>query len=86
MAKSVVGVLDELQKSVADLTEIMGALGALPAVTASDNGKTLLVVDGEWTVASIPSQLPAVTGDDEGKVLMVDSEGAWGADNLPTQE
>ena len=55
----------------------------LPAVSASDNGKVLMVVDGKWAAAAIPSQLPAVTSSDSGKVLTVSAQGAWGAAALP---
>lgn len=30
--------------------------GALPAVTADDNGKVLMVVDGAWAIASLPAE------------------------------
>lgn len=55
----------------------------LPVVSASDNGKVLMVVDGKWAAAAIPSQLPAVTSSDSGKVLTVSAQGAWGAAALP---
>ena len=55
----------------------------LPAVSASDNGKVLMVVNGQWAAAAIPSQLPAVTSSDSGKVLTVSAQGAWGAAALP---
>lgn len=55
----------------------------LPEVSASDNGKVLMVVDGHWAAAAIPSQLPAVTSSDSGKVLTVSAQGAWGAAALP---
>lgn len=55
----------------------------LPEVSASDNGKVLMVVDGMWAAAAIPSQLPAVTSSDSGKVLTVSAQGAWGAAALP---
>ena len=55
----------------------------LPAVTSADNGKVLMVVEGKWAAAAIPSQLPAVTTEDAGKVLTVDAEGAWDAASLP---
>lgn len=32
-----------------------GGSSELPAVTSSDNGKVLMVVDGAWAAASIPS-------------------------------
>lgn len=52
----------------------------LPAVTSSENGQVLKVVNGAWTAADAPSGLPAVTGADNGKVLTV-SSGAWAAAN-----
>lgn len=55
----------------------------LPEVSASDNGKVLMVVNGQWAAAAIPSQLPAVTSSDSGKVLTVSAEGDWGAAALP---
>ena len=54
-----------------------GGLGIeLPTVTATDNGKVLMVVNGEWAVGTVSSQLPAVTASDDGKVLMV-VDGTW---------
>jgi len=50
----------------------------LPAVTENDNGKTLSVIDGEWSAAKPASALPAVTENDNGKVLSVVG-GAWAA-------
>ena len=49
----------------------------LPAVTDSDNGEVLTVVEGAWGKAAIPSQLPAVTPEDVGKVLTVNEDGEW---------
>lgn len=35
--------------------EVAAALGTLPAVTASDNGKVMRVVNGAWAAAQLPS-------------------------------
>lgn len=51
----------------------------LPAVTADDNGKALLVSGGEWGAGTLPAELPAVTAADAGKVLTVNAEGQWEA-------
>ena len=56
----------------------------LPAVSASDNGKVLMVVEGKWAVGTIPSQLPAVTSSDAGDVLTVNESGVWAAAALPS--
>lgn len=32
------------------------AIDGLPSVTASDNGKVLIVADGAWTVGAIPTE------------------------------
>lgn len=53
-----------------------GSGSALPAVTASDNGKLLTVVEGAWAKADATKELPTVTADDNGKVLKV-VDGAW---------
>lgn len=58
------------------------AIDGLPAVTSTDNGKTLQVANGAWTVATAASGLPSVTSSDNGKVLRV-VEGAWAAAELP---
>ena len=54
----------------------------LPDVTAADNGKVLMVVNGEWAVSSIPAELPSVTSADNGKVLGV-VEGVWAVSGEP---
>ena len=64
------------EKILANLAGTGGLGIELPAVTASNNGQVLMVVNGKWTVASIPSQLPAVTADNNGAVLKV-TNGAW---------
>ena len=48
----------------------------LPAVTSSDNGDVLTVVDGAWAKSTPTSELPAVTSSDNGDVLTV-VEGSW---------
>lgn len=48
----------------------------LPDVTASDNGKVLKVVSGEWAKADETKELPTVSASDNGKMLKVVS-GAW---------
>ena len=53
-----------------------GSGSALPAVTATDNGDVLTVVNGAWAKASAPTELPAVTAEDDGDVLTV-VDGAW---------
>lgn len=75
----------KMTKALEDIAERLVGVSVteLPEVSASDNGKVLMVVDGKWAAAAIPSQLPAVTSSDSGKVLTVDAEGAWGAAALP---
>lgn len=46
------------------------ATAILPAVTAADNGKVLMVQNGAWVAASI-DELPEVTVEDNGKILKV---------------
>ena len=63
--------------------EMEGSSGSnLPEVSASDNGKTLQVVSGEWSTGV--KGLPAVTSDDNNKTLQV-IEGEWttGVKGLP---
>ena len=68
--KDVVGALDEIREAI----EENGS--ELPAVTSTDNGKILKVVNGKWDKGDAPSGLPAVTSEDNGDVLTV-VEGQW---------
>lgn len=55
------------------LQKIAGRVSAvkLPAVTAADNGKVLMVKSGAWAAGVIPDELPEVTVEDNGKILKV---------------
>lgn len=55
----------------------------LPAVSSTDNGDVLTVVNGKWAKAAVTKELPAVTAEDNGSVLKV-VDGAWdkGTDNI----
>ena len=77
--------MGKMTKAMEDIAEKLVGVNVteLPEVSASDNGKVLMVVNGKWAAAAIPSQLPAVTSSDSGKVLTVSAEGAWGAAALP---
>ena len=57
----------------------------LPIVSASDNGKILRVVNGQWAASDETVELPAVSGDDDDKVLTV-VDGAWAAAALPADD
>lgn len=61
----------------------------LPAVSSTDNGKVLKVVNGAWAVGADEKgdTLPTVSGDDDGKVLkVVDGEWGVGADATAAAE
>lgn len=66
--------------------ELESTESELPAVTSSDNGDVLTVVEGEWTNAEPQGGLPVVTSADEGKFLRVNSSGEWVAETVPEAE
>lgn len=67
------------------LAEVAGSTIELPAVSSTDNGDVLTVVEGKWAKAEAPEELPAVTTSDEGNALIVDSEGKWAKSAIPSQ-
>ena len=69
--------LNKLENGVAN-----ASAKELPAVSGTDNGKILTVVEGVWAKADSPSELPVVTGADNGNVLTV-VEGSWAKANSP---
>ena len=44
--------IDGMITAIADLIDTDGLPGALPAVTATENGKIMKVVEGEWALAA----------------------------------
>ena len=66
------------------LSALVGSTIELPAVTSDDNGKVLKVIEGAWNKGTDES-LPSVISTDAGKALIVDSEGAWGVDDIPSE-
>lgn len=54
---------------------------ALPSVSESDNGKTMVVEGGKWVASTAPTGLPEVTTDDDDKVLIV-VDGVWVAGSI----
>lgn len=81
MATKTTTALNELAEEMKKITG--AAVTELPEVTASDNGKALLVSGGAWGKGSLPTELPAVTSADAGKVLTVSEDGEWVAAALP---
>lgn len=64
-----------------------GGGAGLPAVTGTDDGKVLTVVNGAWDKAAVPTELPSVASTDNGKFLEVVA-GQWAVghrvEELPT--
>lgn len=69
------GKTSEFLEQIADKIAVVSDL---PQVSASDNGKVLIVKSGSWAKGDAPTELPAVTASDNGKVLKV-VEGVWAA-------
>lgn len=73
MAKS---AMTKAMEEIAD--KLVGVdVTELPEVSAADNGKILMVVNGAWAAAAAPTELPAVTAADAGATLAVNEAGAW---------
>ncbi len=64
--------------------DIAGTTIELPAVSDTDNGKVLKVIEGEWAKGTDES-LPAVTAEDAGKILGVTEQGEWAPETAPTE-
>lgn len=78
----------EWAEAGADVAGIVAALlnkGALPAVTAADNGKLLGVTNGAWGLVSdgTGGLVPVPTTYDAGKILTVDALGAYELTEIP---
>lgn len=52
--KTQVPITDPRSRFEEVINALVGAGGGVPAVTAADNGKVLMVVDGSWAAATIP--------------------------------
>jgi len=79
--------MGKMTKAMEDIAaKLVGvSVTELPEVSAANNGQVLMVVDGQWAAAAIPSQLPTVDKTtDAGKVLTVNSDGEWAAAALPS--
>ena len=75
---STVANISTIAEMIAEIAKIVpsGSGSSLPTVDDSDNGKILMVVEGEWAVADAPKELPTVSAENNGKVLKV-VDGAW---------
>lgn len=65
----------------------IGGGSDLPEIESGDAGKVVAVNNDEdgYELVNQSGGLPAVTSSDEGKALMVDSNGDWVADDIPTE-
>lgn len=79
----IMNVIAEALQTVAEKLESAQA-AALPSVSASDNGKIMLVSGGAWAKGTAPTELPDVSASDNGKLLGV-SSGSWAAVAAPTE-
>lgn len=52
--KTQVPITDPRSRFEEVINALVGTGGGVPAVTAADNGKVLMVVDGSWAAATIP--------------------------------
>lgn len=70
-----VTIIPDMINAIAQIAKSGGA--NLPPVSAADNGKALVVKNGDW---GVDSALPAVTVADNGMMLMV-ADGKWAVGN-----
>lgn len=77
---TIVLVMDDGNVRRITLSALTALLEILPNVTASDNGKALMVVDGEWVAGNLDT-LPTATAASNGKVLRV-VNGVWSIADL----
>lgn len=67
------------------IAQIGGSTVELPAVSSSDNGDVLEVVDGKWAKAEPTKELPTTEVADSGKFLAVNHSGEWDKADAPTE-
>lgn len=71
-----VAAINTTAEMIAAIATAVSSTIELPAVTSSDNGDVLTVVNGKWAKAAATIELPTVSGADDGDVLTVVS-GTW---------
>lgn len=69
---------------IAALANVAGSTIELPAVSDSDDGDVLTVVDGKWAKAEASGGLPAAEVADAGKFLAVNESGVWDKADAPS--